>query len=95
MQCCKLLGCSNVQRIQGLWETAWRVQRFCSLIAIFLLFMVTMSWTVLFCNYLRSRISAPVLSKDADIDEEMAEMIASEIESLSDQLVVYEEKLKV
>ncbi|KAK1428198.1 hypothetical protein QVD17_17027 [Tagetes erecta] len=36
-----------------------------------------------------------VLSKDADVDEEMAEMIASEIESLSDQLVVYEEKLKM
>ncbi|KAL8234298.1 hypothetical protein R6Q59_020398 [Mikania micrantha] len=36
-----------------------------------------------------------VLSKDADIDEEMAEMIASEIESLSDQLLVFEEKLKI
>lgn len=36
-----------------------------------------------------------VLSKDADVDEEMAEMIASEIESLSEQLKVFEEKLKV
>ncbi|XP_076902921.1 peptide chain release factor APG3, chloroplastic-like [Bidens hawaiensis] len=36
-----------------------------------------------------------VLSKDPDIDEEMAEMIASEIESLSDQLLVFEEKLKM
>ena len=36
-----------------------------------------------------------VLSKDADVDEDMAEMIASEIESLSEQLKVYEEKLKV
>ncbi|KAL4588246.1 hypothetical protein LXL04_001129 [Taraxacum kok-saghyz] len=36
-----------------------------------------------------------VLSKDADVDEDMAEMIASEIESLSEQLKVYEEKLKM
>ncbi|KAI7751432.1 hypothetical protein M8C21_008225 [Ambrosia artemisiifolia] len=36
-----------------------------------------------------------VLSKDPDVDEEMAEMIASEIESLSDQLIVFEEKLKM
>ncbi|KAM0003435.1 putative peptide chain release factor class I, peptide chain release factor 1 [Helianthus debilis subsp. tardiflorus] len=36
-----------------------------------------------------------VLSKDPDVDEEMAEMIASEIESLSDQLLVFEEKLKM
>ncbi|KAK9056104.1 hypothetical protein SSX86_027192 [Deinandra increscens subsp. villosa] len=36
-----------------------------------------------------------VLSKDADVDEEMAEMIASEIESLSNQLLVFEEKLKM
>ncbi|KAL8215397.1 hypothetical protein R6Q57_004846 [Mikania cordata] len=36
-----------------------------------------------------------VLSNDADVDEEMAEMIASEIESLSDQLLVFEEKLKI
>lgn len=36
-----------------------------------------------------------VLSKDDDIDEEMAEMIASEIESLSEQLKVFEEKLKM
>nr|XP_043610606.1 peptide chain release factor APG3, chloroplastic [Erigeron canadensis] len=35
------------------------------------------------------------LSKDADIDEEMAEMIASEIDSLSEQLKVFEEKLKM
>ncbi|KAI3668246.1 hypothetical protein L6452_43323 [Arctium lappa] len=36
-----------------------------------------------------------VLSKEADSDEEMAEMIASEIESLSNQLKVFEEKLKM
>ncbi|KAK9053420.1 hypothetical protein SSX86_030054 [Deinandra increscens subsp. villosa] len=36
-----------------------------------------------------------VLSKDADVDEEMAEMIASKIESLSNQLLVFEEKLKM
>ncbi|KAI3526831.1 hypothetical protein L1887_06095 [Cichorium endivia] len=36
-----------------------------------------------------------VLSKDDDIDEEMAEMIASEIESLTEQLKVFEEKLKM
>ncbi|KAK9050834.1 hypothetical protein SSX86_030196 [Deinandra increscens subsp. villosa] len=36
-----------------------------------------------------------ILSKDADVDEEMAEMIASEIESLSNQLLVFEEKLKM
>ncbi|KAL7601704.1 peptide chain release factor APG3, chloroplastic [Lactuca sativa] len=36
-----------------------------------------------------------VLSKDADVDEEMAEMIASEIESLSEQLKLFEEKLKM
>ncbi|XP_071720219.1 peptide chain release factor APG3, chloroplastic [Rutidosis leptorrhynchoides] len=36
-----------------------------------------------------------VLSKDADVDEEMAEMIASEIEDLSEQLKVFEEKLKM
>lgn len=35
------------------------------------------------------------MSKDADLDEEMAEMIASEIESLTEQLKAYEEKLKV
>lgn len=39
--------------------------------------------------------SLSVLSKDADVDEEMAEMIASEIESLSEQLKLFEEKLKV
>ncbi|KVI03972.1 Double-stranded RNA-binding-like domain-containing protein [Cynara cardunculus var. scolymus] len=36
-----------------------------------------------------------VLSKEVDSDEEMAEMIASEIESLSNQLKVFEEKLKM
>ncbi|GJT60476.1 peptide chain release factor APG3, chloroplastic [Tanacetum coccineum] len=35
------------------------------------------------------------MSKDADLDEEMAEMIASEIESLTEQLKAYEEKLKM
>nr|KAJ0206425.1 hypothetical protein LSAT_V11C500297780 [Lactuca sativa] len=39
--------------------------------------------------------SLSVLSKDADVDEEMAEMIASEIESLSEQLKLFEEKLKM
>ncbi|KAK9075771.1 hypothetical protein SSX86_004100 [Deinandra increscens subsp. villosa] len=44
----------------------------------------------------RSRKDSPnILSKDADVDEEMAEMIASEIESLSNQLLVFEEKLKM
>ncbi|KAK9058143.1 hypothetical protein SSX86_022983 [Deinandra increscens subsp. villosa] len=43
----------------------------------------------------RQYLKQKVLSKDADVDEEMAEMIASEIKSLSNQLLVFEEKLKM
>lgn len=53
--------------------------------------MVSMSWILL----LSDCVCVAVLSKDADIDEEMAEMIDSEIESLSEQLKLFEEKLKV
>ncbi|PWA36133.1 peptide chain release factor APG3, chloroplastic [Artemisia annua] len=52
----------------------------------------------LLSDYLSNCVYFPFLSamsKDADLDEEMAEMIASEIESLTEQLKAYEEKLKM
>lgn len=47
------------------------------------------------CCFFFNSITASALAKDEGDDEDMAEMIAYEINSLSDKIKVLEEKLKV